>query len=520
VSGFVSLVGAGPGDPALITLAAIRAIRESEAVLYDALVHPAVLDHAPTNTPKIFVGKRAGHEGTTQQQIHDLLLRYAREGLRVCRLKGGDPLLFGRGSEEAEFLAANGVAFEIVPGVSSFVGATAYAGISLTHRELASSVALVTSSEHAEKSASAHDWSKLATATQTLVLFMGARKLRGELERLVEFGRPATTPAAAIEWGTFARQRVITGTISDLADRCEAENLGPPALIVVGDVVSLRARLQWWNRAPLADRSIAILRPKDQAESLCEQLRRLGAETIVAPAIRIESVELSAESRAVLNALDQYNAVLFSSRNGVERFCQQLAEVELDWRALGRAKVVALGSSTAQVLRDNRLRPDVVALAANGEGLLRTTLGMLNDAPSNASKARVLFVRAQNGRDHVIDGLRAEGVEVDLFAPYRTTLAAENLQQLDALIERGSLDLVVLTSPSIVAALCESLGAEAAQKLAPVTVLAIGPTTRDACKNAGIRVDLVPDEPSDAHIAKSIEAHFRAAVKAAAGEND
>ncbi len=511
MNGFVSLVGAGPGDPALITLAAARAIREADVVLYDALVHSAVLRHARTEAVVRFVGKRGGHEGTTQAQIHTLLRDYAMAGFRVCRLKGGDPLLFGRGSEEAEFLVDAGIAFEIVPGVSSFLGATAYAGISLTHRDLASSVALLTSSEHAEKTESAHDWAKLATATQTLVMFMGARKLRAEMDRLVRFGRSEATPAAAIEWGTFARQRVLTGTIGSLANVCDDANLSTPSLIVVGDVVSLRAHLRWWDLSVFARKCIALLRPEPQGEKLANDLRRAGAEVLQLPAVKIVDVEDVGPLLHAFARLGEYDLVLFSSANGVHRFASALNGSGRDWRSISQAKVIAIGAATRDALATRGLIADDTAQVNAADGLRDAVMKWASvlRPEKNLRDVRILFPRALSGREAVVTELRRQEMTVDVVPVYQTIETPEVLTPLVEALSAGMLDAVVLTSPSILRSLCAALGRDYVQKLAPVTVLAIGQTTRVACETEGIRVDVVPDDPSDSAILLALEQHYR-----------
>jgi uroporphyrinogen III methyltransferase/synthase len=475
-------------------------------ILFDALVHPALLEHARPEALRVFVGKRAGHEGIKQHEIHELILQHVAAGRVVCRLKGGDPLLFGRGSEEAEFLRAHGISFEIVPGVSSVLGATAYAGIPLTHRSHSSSVAFITSSEHASKLESAHDWSKLATGTQTLVLFMGVRRVRQEMERLIAHGREPTTPAAAIEWGTFSRQRVVVGTVADLADRCESEGLGPPALVVVGAVVSLRDTLRWWDRQPLAGVRVAVTRPRLQSRGLIELLSERAAEPIALPAIRAcDPADLSALYAAARRAGD-YDAVAFSSANGVERFFRALDAQGLDARALGKALVVSIGTGTSERLRAFGVKPDGTAREAVGEGLVAAVRAALGDPLTGRS---VLIPRAARGRDVVVQSLLDAGARVDLVAAYDTEVDVEGLALLRGLLESGELDAMTFASGSAVDAVVEALGSQAPSLLAPVTIATIGPVTSEAAMARGLMVSCESRSASDRGLVDALEAHYR-----------
>lgn len=491
----------------LITLAGVRALARADVVLFDALVHPALLSHARADAERVFVGKRAGHEGIRQDEINALILAHAKNGRRVCRLKGGDPLLFGRGSEEAEFLRANGVSFEVVPGVSSVLGATAYAGIPLTHREHSSSVSFITSSEHAHKQESAHDWSKLATATQTLVLFMGVRRVRNEMQRLVDNGRAPTTPAAAIEWGTFSRQRVVVGTVADLADRCEAEGLGPPALVVVGEVVTLRAALQWWDGQPLAATRIVVTRPAAQRAQLSSMLAERAAEPLEYAAIATVDGDTAA-LRSAARAASEFDVVAFSSANGVEYFFRALADQGLDGRAFGRAKVACIGAATADTLKRFGIRADAIAHEAVGEGLVAAVRALVGE---RIEGARVLVPRAARGRDVVVRALIDAGASVELVRAYDTRVDGSGLSPLRDALESGAVDAITFASGSAVDAVFDTLGADALQLLAPVTIATIGPVTSEAVRNRGGLVGCEASEASDRGIVDALERHFRAA---------
>ena len=322
--GKVWLVGAGPGDPGLITVRGLEALSRAEVVLYDALAHPSLLDACP-NAEKVNVGKRYGVESPSQAEISDLIICHARAGKRVVRLKGGDPFLFARGSEEATVLARAGIPFEVVPGIPSAVGASAYAGLSLTHRDLSSSVTIITGSDKAGKEWSPDAWKKLATATDTICVLMGMRRIEEITAAIVEGGRPLTTPAAVVQWGTRPEQRVVTGTLGDIASRVRSAGVTNPAVIIVGEVVSLRDELRWFDSQPLFGKRVLIPRAPHQAESTARAVRARGADPVVFPVIEIcDPPDSGALVRAAREAAS-FDWVVFTSANGVERFFTALA---------------------------------------------------------------------------------------------------------------------------------------------------------------------------------------------------
>ncbi|MDP3279421.1 MAG: uroporphyrinogen-III C-methyltransferase [Deltaproteobacteria bacterium] len=503
----VSLVGAGPGDPTLFTLAGVRALKRANVVLYDALVNVAILQHASPSAEKIFVGKRAGHEGITQDQIHTLIERHVLAGQIVCRLKGGDPLLFGRGSEEAEFLVGRGISFEIVPGVSSVLGATAYAGIPLTHRSLSSSVAFITSSEHASKAESAHDWRMLACATQTLVLFMGLRKVRSEMARLVDNGRAPNTPAAAISRGTFSDQQVVVATVATLADACDREALAAPALIIVGEVVNLRSSLRWWDQQPLHGVGVLVTRPEQSSESLVNLLTERGAKTYRFAATQIASLADS-ESLVIqtcLNSLAEYDAVAFTSPNTVRYFFEELRKLNRDARALANARLFAVGETTAACLSGFGLLADGVGDAGDS-GLAEIIVRAFD---GRADPPRVLIPRGSLGRMELQWALEAAQCLVSAPLVYRTVKTHGTDEELRALFTSGSIDVVTFFAPSAVQSLCVSLGPDFATLLAPCTIAVIGETTGSAVQELGLRTDLLASTPSEIALIEVLEGHYR-----------
>ncbi|MEO0323533.1 MAG: uroporphyrinogen-III C-methyltransferase [Myxococcota bacterium] len=498
----MTLLGAGPGDPELLTLKARDRLRRADVVLYDALVHPDVLAHCRPDAELRFVGKRAGQPSVRQARINAELIEAAQAGHEVARLKGGDPFLFGRGSEEAEVLAEAGVRYEVVPGVPSPLAATAYAGISLTHRELSSSVAYLTATEHTLKESSSHDWSKLATATQTLVVFMGMRRLGLLMETLVHHGRPAHTPVAIVHWASLPKQRTLVGTVGDIAARAEHAGLGLPSLIIVGEVVQLRKTLRWFDDRPLFGRRVVVTRAERQAPALVAALREAGAEARVAPAIRLAAPRDVEAFAAAVATLGRYDWVLLTSANAVRAVFAELERSGRDARAFGTARVAAIGTATQAALRERGLRADLVPDDARGEGLLAA----LDDAVATppGRPARLLLPRAERAREVLPEGLRARGHEVDVVPAYRTL--GPNVGGAEALREAvRDADAVTFTSPSTFRHTLKAVGHAA---LARLPLAAIGRVTEAAVRDGGLSDVVVPTSPSVEALVVALAARF------------
>ena len=370
-SGSVSLVGAGPGDPGLITVAGRERLRRADVVVYDRLAHPALVAEAPADAERIYVGKASADHAVPQDEIGRLLVDRARAGKRVVRLKGGDPFVFGRGGEEADDLVAAGVEFDVVPGITSAIAVPAYAGIPITHRDAASSFAVVTGHEAPGKPASRIDWAALATGVDTLVFLMGRRALAEIAAQLIAEGRDPATPAAAIEWGTTPRQRTVAAPLSELADAAEAAALSPPTVIVVGDVVALRERLRWYDDRPLFGKRVLVTRTRAQAGKLSSALWDAGAEPIEFPAIEIVPRDPApAVAAATRLAAGDYDWAVFTSANGVDAFWRAVEAAGLDARAFGGVRLAAIGPATVDALAAHGLRTDVVpgSLRRRGAG--------------------------------------------------------------------------------------------------------------------------------------------------------
>lgn len=470
--GHVSLVGAGPGDPGLITVAGAEALARAEVVVYDRLANPKLLDLAPTDAERCFAGKGPKQQMMSQDEINALLIERARGGKRVVRLKGGDPFVFGRGGEEAQALARAGIAFDVVPGVTSAVAAAAYAGIPVTHRGVASSVAFVTGHEDPTKEDEAVDWARVATAVDTLVLLMGVGQLPQIVERLTGAGRDPATPAAVIEWGTLPRQRTITGTLGDIVAKVEEAGIGAPAVAVVGEVVRLRETLRWFDARPLFGLRVLVTRTREQASELSRALAAAGAEPVELPAIEITPRYDGAQLATAIDALRDgvYAWLLFTSANAVDIFFDALWSRGLDARAV-RARAGAIGPATAQALALRGVRVDVTPEreAYTAEGLLAA----LGSEPLDGK--RVLLPRAEGARGVLVDALAARGATVDEVTLYVAGPPRdpdlEGLRRLRA----GEIDVVTFASSSAVRSLVSLLGD--VEPLREIRIACIGPIT-------------------------------------------
>ena len=482
--GIVHLVGAGPGDPGLLTVRARELLDRCDAIVHDALTDPAVLVRSRPELPPPElhdVGKRGADASSARQEdINALLVQLAREGKRVVRLKGGDPFVFGRGGEEAEALAEAGVAFELVPGVTSGIAAPAYAGIPVTHRGLSTSVTLVTGHESPDKSRSQTDWQALARVGGTLVLYMGVKQLPSIVAQLVEGGLPPEMPAAAIEWGTFARQRTVVATLGTLADEMKRAGLAAPVITVIGWTVVLRDELAWFERRPLFGLRVLVTRP-ERGSALAAPLRELGAEVRELPATRLEPLDPT-PLREALQWLDSYEWVVFTSANAVRFFWDELRAADRDARALSTAKLAAVGPASGEALLARGLAVDVQAERFTAEGVLEAL-----ERRDDVVGARVLYVTAEGARPTLRDGLEAMGVVLEEVPLYRSVPDRASAEPIREAVERGEVDVVTLTSASTVRAFVEAVGPAVARG---VPVASIGPVTSDAARAAGLDVVL------------------------------
>lgn len=476
----VYLVGAGPGDPGLLTLRGAELLRRAEVVIYDYLAHPDLLKLVPPGAELIYVGKMAGQHAKSQAEINHLLVERGRTGRVVVRLKGGDPYIFGRGGEEAEYLVQNGLDFEVVPGISSTIGAAAYAGIPLTHRGRACQVVLATGHEDPGKPESAHDWAALAKI-DTLAFVMGVKNLPDICRKLIERGKPEDTPAALVRWGTTGRQAVLTGTLATLPELARLGQVAPPALLVIGQVVGLSSILNWFERRPLQGKKVMVTRSREQASELSARLRELGAQVIEEPTIVIGPPEDWAALDQALAHLDNYDWLVFTSPNGARIFMERLWAKGQDARALGRLKVAAIGPGTDKTLHDFGLRADLMGQTFVAEGLLKAFSDL------NLAGQRFLLPRAAETREALAKGLTDQGAQVTEVAVYKTrrpeNLSPEALAALDT-----GLDLVTFTSSSTASNLADLLGPRLKEFQALVPAVSIGPITSQTARDLGFRL--------------------------------
>ena len=487
----VYLVGAGPGDPGLLTVRGRALLDSCDAVVYDALVNPELVQRTESH----FVGKRGGDGGSArQEEINALLVRLAREGKRVVRLKGGDPFVFGRGGEEAQSLAAAGIPFEVVPGVTAGVAAPAYAGIPVTHRGVATSVTFVTGNEDPSKPDLQTDWDALARGGGTIVLYMGVRRLPTITAALIRGGLGGDTPAAAIQWGTLPTQRTVVGTLATLVDDVAAAGLDAPVITVIGRAVDLRDEIAWFDQRPLFGQRVLVTRAAARAGTLSERLRAAGANVLEMPVTRIEALDRRPLDDAVA-LLKDYQHLVLTSQNAVAFLWDALRATGLDARALTGVTVSAIGSATAEALLARGIVADIVPDRFVAEGLLDALA-----TRGGVRGARVLYPAAEGARDVLPDGLRAMGATVDAIRVYRSVPDGAASDDMRQAIEERTVDLVTFTSASTVRGYVEAVGPSLAGR---VRAASIGPITSDAARAAGIDVAI---EAAEATIDGLVEA--------------
>jgi uroporphyrinogen III methyltransferase/synthase len=489
-AGKVYLVGAGPGDPKLLTLRGRECLAQADVVLYDYLANPALLDHAPAEAERVYVGRRGRGIYQDQAEVNRVMIERARAGQVVVRLKGGDPFVFGRGGEEAEAVAAAGIEFEVVPGVTSAVAVPAYAGIPVTHRTLASTVTFVTGHEDPAKGITALEWPRLATADGTLVFLMGMKNLPTIVERLTCEGKPADTPVALIRWGTRATQRTVIGTLRDIVSKSAEAEMEPPTIIVVGEVVRLRGQLNWFEKRPLFGKRILVTRAREQAQELSQLLLVCGAEPVECPTIQVVPPEDWRELDAALAELSRFDWLIFTSVNGVKPFMDRLQQQGQDARALAGVKICCIGPRTAGELARYGIQADLVPSEFQAEGVIAAL------SVQSIAKQRILIPRAAVAREMLPEQLRTLGAEVRVVTAYRTLLPAMDRERFKDLFRRREVDLITFTSSSTVrnfAALFDSTE-EMHKLVGHLAVACIGPITADTAKEHGLTVTVMAAE--------------------------
>lgn len=498
--GKVFLVGAGPGDPGLITVKGLQCVEAAEVVVYDRLVDRRILGRAAPHAEMIDVGKVPGSGGSKQADINSLLVQKANQGSQVVRLKGGDSFVFGRGGEEADTLQQEGIAFEVVPGVTSAVAAPAYAGIPLTHRGLASSFTVVTGTEMPGKDVSSVDWEALAKQPGTLVVLMGWENLPAIVEGLLRYGKEPETPIALVRWGTEPYQETVVGTLSDIVDRAADSGLRPPVVAVIGQVVQLRDRLRWFDNQPLFGKRILVTRTRSQAGVLSKLLAQRGAQAIELPTIEIGPIDDYRELDDALRNLGGYEWVVFSSTNAVQAVFDRLQVIGLDARAFHGARVAAIGSTTADRLAERGIAadfvPDQLVSEAMVDGLRRRGL----------ESGRVLLPNADIARKALATGLSELGAIVDEVAVYRTSPADGVEARLQDVIADG-FDVATFTSSSTATNLVRLLDGSV-DRLSEATIACIGPITATTARELGLKVDIIASEHTISGLVDALEAHF------------
>ncbi len=520
-TGTVFLVGAGPGDPGLITVKGRDILGAADVIVYDRLAHPSLLQYAKPGAELVFVGKSSAHHAMLQPDINQVLVRKAQSGKMVARLKGGDPFVFGRGGEEAEYCKENNVPFVVVPGVTSAIAAPAYAGIPVTHRDAASSFAVITGHERDDRGEAGsreagaaegrRNWAHIAQAGDTLIFLMGVEALSEITTRLQQNGRPPTTPVALVQWGTWPAQKVVTGTLATIVGIASASGITPPAVCVVGDVVNLRIRLQWWDdrtSRPLFGKRILVTRAREQASGLADTLRLEGADPVVFPTIQIKPIADNAMLSTAVSNLRTYNWLVFTSVNAVEPFSKALAENKLDARALAGCKIAAIGPATADMLqRRLGIVADFVPSNAVAECLVKEW------PQQDLTGCRVLLPRAAQARDLIPQELGRIGAIVDVVPAYQTVRPETDDAELRALLLAGKLNILTFTASSTVHNFVDAINlsedVELQLAVTNIPLAAIGPVTASTLRDYGLSPSIVATTHTIPGLVEAIKEFYR-----------
>ena len=501
--GKVSLVGAGPGNPGLITVRALECIQQAEVIVYDRLVNTTLLDRARPECDFIYVGKSAGEQALGQEEINLLLIDKAKQGKYVVRLKGGDPFIFGRGGEEAEALVRAGVPFDVVPGVSSATAVPAYAGIPLTHRGLSSSLTIVTGHEDPTKDDLSIDWGRVACAADTLIILMGMGNLLAIVNRLIKNGRHPETPIALIRWGTTAKQETLEGTLGSIMKHVEERGFSPPVIAVIGNVVSLRKEINWYEGRPLFGKTMLVTRSRKQASALSTLLTREGADVVELPAIEIQQTQnhITALDLAI-DRITQYQWAIFTSVNGVQAFLERVEAKGLDASYLAGLRFCAIGPATSQALKGRGLNVDFVPDEYLAEAILEGFRGR------KIRGSRFLLPRAEEARTVLTEGLKELGALVDEVPAYRVLPPSQVATRAMDRLTRGEVDIATFASSTTVNNLVQMLDGSL-DPLNGACIACIGPITAATAKELGLKVDVVAPEHTIPGLVEAIVRHVR-----------
>lgn len=514
MKGKVYLVGAGPGDIGLLTIKGLRCLQKAEVVIYDFHLNAQVLNYINHEAEFVYAGKRGGHHTKTQSEINNILIKKAKEGKIICRLKGGDPFVFGRGGEEAEILSKEGIEFEVVPGVSSSIAAPAYAGIPLTHRLFSSSFAVIPGYEDSAKEESAIKWSKIATGVGTLVFLMAVKNVGMIAQKLIDNGLPPDTPVAVVRWGTRPDQRTVVGTLKNIAGILKEREIKPPAVMVVGEVVKLRDSLKWYEKKPMFGHRILVTR--EHLEGF-EPLEELGAEIIEFPTIEIVPPKNYEGLDSAIDVIETYNWLIFTSRNGVKYFLRRFFENERDIRDLKGIKICAIGKRTAKEIKRYGLKVDLIPENFHAEGLIDAIIKMQTKKRKSAIRSasggrkskilkgiRFLLPRAEVAREILPDTVRELGGEIDVPVVYRTIRPESHGKRLKRFLKEGKISIATFTSAATFNNFREMITEDVKKLLKGVSIAAIGPVTAKAIRKAGLHVDIVPKEATIDSMVKEI----------------
>ncbi|WP_243544404.1 uroporphyrinogen-III C-methyltransferase [Pseudodesulfovibrio tunisiensis] len=484
----VFLVGAGPGDPGLLTLRAKEIIEQCDVMIYDYLANRDFLKWCKPECEILYVGKKGGDHTLPQDKINELIIEKARSGRSICRLKGGDPYVFGRGGEEAEELVEAGIDFEVVPGITAGVAAPAYAGIPVTHRDHTTSVCFITGHEDPTKEKSGHNWEVYGKSTSTLVFYMGVKNLPMIADNLMNNGRAGDTPVALVRWGTRCTQESMLSTLENVAADAAERGFKAPSIIIVGGVCSLHDKLNWFEKKPLLGKGVVVTRAREQASGLVATLRGHGACVHEFPTISVEHLDDYNEVETAILQLARYQWLVFTSVNGVKFFWEQLAEIGLDSRILGGLQVAAIGPATADALRDRGINPDFIPEKYVAEHVVE---GLLKLGIQGQS---VLIPRALKAREVLPDALREAGCDVHVLPVYETRLAKSDVDEVREAMNKGEIGYVTFTSSSTVHNFFKLLPAEELKQHPEVKIASIGPITTKTVHEYGFTVDVEPED--------------------------
>lgn len=488
-NGLVYLIGAGPGDPGLLTIKAQKVLEEADVVVYDRLVGEEILAMANPKAELIYVGKISGRHSLPQDEINQLLVKKAKEGKKVARLKGGDPFLYGRGGEEAVFVKEHGLDYEVIPGVTSAIAVPAYAGIPVTHRDATSSFAVITGHEKPEKAMSSIQWDKISTGIGTLVFLMGVENLQSICHELISNGRNPQTPIALIRWGTLPQQEVLTGTLENIVERVEAAQFKPPAVIIVGEVVKLREQLKWIENRPLWGKRVLVTRARAQASVLVDRIRQAGGQAIECPSIVIHKEVDQAALHTAFKNLEYYDWLVFTSVNGVDIFLEEMLQYGLDVRDLKGIRLVSIGPATRKRLEKHGLRVDIMPEQFQAEGILEELQKSITPGQW------VLLPRAIGARPILPETLKNWGVYLHEIGLYRAVAAQNANPDLMEAILAGDFDYLTFTSSSTVTNFVKMIGEHNVSCIDPlVKVACIGPITAKTARDLGFTIDVMARE--------------------------